>query len=405
MNTLVSQITRAFRHRDFRLLWTGAFLSFIGSWIQIVGQGFLVYRLTHSEAKLALVSFIGSLPYFIMGPLPGAFVDHFHKKTLLVVTQLLLGSAAIFLAAAAYYNFIQYWMIVITALVVGCVGAFEIPTRQSAVGTVVPPEDLSAAIPLNALTFNLARLLGPAVGGFVLAKIGVDACYLLNGISFLALVFAALAIRADLSATKKEPQPMKDILLEGMRYTFQERPLRTLFLLELCVSMCGIFYITQMPAIADKILHLGPQGLANCYTAMGVGTVSSLLLVAATSERGFRAMVLRCDMSLMALGLLALSFTHHEWTGYAILAVLGFCGVAHFNITNTMFQLLSPIALRGRVLSMHVWALSGLGPFGVMFFGWLASQTSLATSLQAGACCMAIGAASAWGSRRGLESV
>lgn len=405
MNTLVSQITRAFRHRDFRLLWSGAFLSFIGSWIQIVGQGYLVYQLTKSEASLALVSFIGSLPYFIMGPLPGAFVDSFNKKTLLVITQLLLGGAAIFLAAAAYYHFIQFWMIVIAALVVGCVGAFEVPTRQSAVGTVVPPEDLSAAIPLNALTFNLARLLGPAIGGFVLGKIGVDACYLLNGISYLALVFAALAIRADLRATKREPQPMQDILLEGMRYTFKERPLRTLFLLELVVSMCGIFYITQMPAIADKILHLGKQGLANCYTAMGVGTVTSLLIVAATSERGFRAMVIRCDMTLMAVGLLALSFTHNQWTAFFILAVLGFCGVAHFNITNTMFQLLSPYALRGRVLSMHVWALSGVGPFGVMFFGWLASRTSLATSLQAGAFCVAVGACAAWASRRGLEEV
>jgi hypothetical protein len=178
-----------------------------------------------------------------------------------------------------------------------------------------------------------------------------------------------------------------------------------LFLLELVVSMCGISYISMMPAIADKMLNLDKPGLAHCYSAMGVGTVSSLLLITAISERGLRALVIRCDMTVIAVGLLGLSFTHNQWTAYFVLAVLGFCGVAHFNITNTMFQLLSPYALRGRVLSMHVWALAGIGPFGVMFFGWLAGRTSLPTSLQAAAGCMAFGAIAAWKSKKGLEAV
>lgn len=404
MKTLGSQIARAFRHRDFRLLWTGAFLSFIGSWIQTVAQGFLVYQLTHSETALALVAFARSLPYFFMGPLPGVFVDSFNKKTLLVITQLLLSMSSLFLYAANHYGFIQYWHVLVCALVVGFTGAFEVPTRQSAVGKVVPPEDLGAAIPLNALTFNLARLLGPAIGGIVLARVGVDACYLLDGLSYLALIFAALAIRADLRAEKKEPQPIKDLILEGARYTFREPSLRTLFILELIVSLCGIFYISLIPAIAEKMLDLG-KNLGYCYIAMAVGTVSSLLIIAATSESGKRALVLRCDMTLMAVGLFALSFTHTRVTAFILFAILGFCGVAHFNITNTMFQLLSPYALRGRVLSMHVWALSGLGPFGTMFFGWLADKTSLAVSLQAGAACMMAGAIGAWMSKKGLEGV
>lgn len=404
MKTLGSQFARAFRHRDFRLLWSGAFLSFIGSWIQTVAQGYLVYQLTGSETALALVAFARSLPYFFMGPLPGVFVDSFNKKTLLVVTQLLLSLSSLFLFAANHYGFIQYWHIVVCALVVGFTGAFEVPTRQSAVGKVVPPEDLGAAIPLNALTFNLARLLGPAIGGIVLAKVGVDACYLLDGLSYLALIFAALAIRADLRAEKKEPQPIKDLVLEGARYTFREPSLRTLFILELIVSLCGIFYISLIPAIAEKMLHL-EKNLGFCYIAMAVGTVSSLLIIAGTAESGKRALVLRCDMTLMAVGLFALSFTHTRATAFILFAILGFCGVAHFNITNTMFQLLSPYALRGRVLSMHVWALSGLGPFGTMFFGWLADKTSLAVSLQAGAACMMVGAIGAWMSKKGLEGV
>ena len=405
MRALQNQIARAFRHRDFRLLWSGAFLSFIGSWVMTVAQGYWVFDHTHSAAKLAFITFVRSLPYFFMGPVPGVFVDSFNKKTLLVITQFGLASSSLYLAVATHFHFCQYWQVVICALVVGTTGAFEIPARQSAVGSVVPPEDLGAAIPLNALTFNLARLLGPAIGGIVLAKIGVDACYLTDGLSYFALVFAALAIHADLRAEKRdEKQEIKDLVLEGARYTFMERPLRTLFILELIVSCCGIFYIALIPAIADRMLHLGTN-LGYCYVAMAFGTISSLLVIAATSESGKRALVLRYDMTLMAVGLLLLSFTHTRITAYAVFALLGGCGVAHFNITNTMFQLLSPIALRGRVLSMHVWALSGIGPFGTMFFGWLASQTTLAISLQAGAVCMAFGAIGAWMSKRGLQAV
>jgi len=402
---LGSQIARAFRHRDFRLLWSGAFLSFIGSWVMTVAQGYWVFQHTHSPAKLALITFMRSLPYFFMGPVPGVIVDAFNKKTLLVITQLGLASSSLYLAVATHYHFIQYWHVVICALVVGTTGAFEIPARQSAVGSVVPAEDLGAAIPLNALTFNFARLLGPAIGGIVLAKVGVDACYLTDGLSYFALIFAALAIRADLRAEKKdESQGIMDMVLEGARYTFRERPLRTLFILELIVSTCGIFYIALIPAIAAQMLHLG-KNLGYCYVAMAIGTISSLLVIAATSDSGKRAFVLRVDMTLMAVGLLLLSFTHTRITAYAVLALLGACGVAHFNITNTMFQLLSPLALRGRVLSMHVWALSGLGPFGTMFFGWIADRTSIALTLQAGAACMAVGAFAAWMSKRGLQAV
>lgn len=405
MSALGSQIARAFRHRDFRLLWTGAFLSFIGSWIQTVGQGFLVYDLTHDPAKLALVSFASSLPVSLLGPLPGTLVDTFNRKTLLIVAQLLLGACALALSLLCYLGIVQYWHVLITALVVGMVSAFEMPTRQSAVGNVVPREDLPAAIPLNALTFNLARLIGPAIGGIVLASVGVKLCYFLNGISYLALVFAAMAIRADLRATAREPQPVLDLVLEGMRYTFSDISLRTLFILESIVSVFGIFYITLIPAIAADVLHVGKAGLSYCYTAMAVGAVSALLLIASTTERGMRALVLRGDMTLMALGLLALSFARHPFVAYPVFAVLGFCGVAHFNTTNTMFQLLSPEHLRGRVLSMHVWALSGLSPFGVLFFGWLAKQTSIPTALQAGGMCVMVGAAGAWMSKRGLEAL
>lgn len=397
-------MARAFRHRDFRILWAGAFLSFVGSWIQTVGQGWLVFEMTGDKGKLALVAFCGMAPVSLIGPFAGALVDTMNKRALLIGCQVALSATALFLALATYVGFVEYWHIVMVALIVGFVGALEMPTRQSIVSRVVPQEDLAAAIPLNALTFNLARLAGPAIGGIVLAGIGVEACYLINGISYIALVFSAMAIRSDLRATAREPQPIQDLVLEGMRYTFSDRTLRTLFLLESAVSVFGIFFISLMPAIAKETLGLNKQGLGFCYTAMGIGSVFALLVMAASSERPIRALVLRLDMTFMALALLALAFTTYAPLAFFLFAVLGLCAVAHFNTTNTLFQLLSPDRLRGRVLSMHVWALSGLNPIGVIFFGWLAEQTSLQWTIMLAAFFMLVSAGFAWGSNRGLAA-
>jgi MFS family permease len=400
----LSPIARVYRHRDFRLLWSGAFLSFIGSWIQTVGQGYLVYELTGSKADLAAVSFAASLPVMIIGPFAGAVVDTINRKRLLIACQIALACTALFLSAATHYKFVQYWHILAAALVVGFVGAFEMPTRQSVVSRVVPPEDLAAAIPLNALTFNMARLVGPALGGVLLATIGVSANYLANGLSYFAIVATVLAIRADLHTTGGDRGPIQDLVREGMLYTFRDRTLRTLFLLEAAVSAFAIFYIALMPAIAKSMLGLGRQGLGFCYTSIGVGSVCSLLLMSVMSGRS-RALVLKADMTAMGLLLIALAGTHYPPIAFVLFALMGFCAVAHFNTTNTLFQLLSPDRLRGRVLSMHVWALAGLSPIGTIFFGWLADATSLETALHAGGTCTLAAAAYAWVYKEGLRGV
>lgn len=400
-----SRLIRVFRHRDFRLLWTGAFFSFMGSWVQNVAQGYLVYQLTHSHKLLALVSFFGMLPVTLLGPIAGTLTDTLNRRALLVATQAIYACGAFFLAAATHFGFVQYWHIVVVALVLGTVSAVEMPTRQSIVSTVVPEEDLPAAIPLNALTFNLSRLVGPALGGLLLTGFGPEACYFINGLSFFALIFAGLAIKANLRATRREAQPIGDLLMEGALYTFRDVRLRTLFILESIVSMFGLFYLTQMPAIAVEMLNVGKRGLGFSYTAVGVGAVGSIALITHLSDRSMRAVIIRLAMTLMAVGLILLGTVASPWSGYPLFALLGFCAIAHFNTTNTLFQLLSPARLRGRVLAMHIWALSGLGPFGVLAFGFVAEAVGLRFALQLGGVLVLVGATWGWIYKKGLAGV
>ena len=411
-----SRLYRVFRHRDFRFLWTGAFLSFVGSWIQKIAEGWLVWQLTHNNYLLALVIPVASLPTTILGPIAGTLADTFNRRTLLVVTQILFAAGAFYLSAATYFHFVSYIQILIVAFLLGLVGTVEQPARQSTVSSCVPPEDLPLAIPINAMTFNLSRIVGPAIGGLLLATVGTAACYFVNGVSFFALIFAALALRSDLSPRESKAQPVKDLIIEGALYTYRDRRLRTLFVLELLVSACGLVYISQMPAIVAQMLHRagdpvnGPHDrfiYSSSYFVIGVGAITALSIIMRLADRPLRAMLIRTAMMTMAVALLVLGFVRNEWVAYPIFIVLGMCSITQFNLTNTLFQTLAPPRLRGRVLAMHMWALNGLGPFGILAFGYIAQRVNLPIALQIGGAIILIGATWAWfngGSLKGVDN-
>lgn len=391
---------RAFRHRDFRLLWFGAFLSFSGSWIQTTAQGWLVYQLTGDPTMLGLVVFCNQIPVSLIGPFAGALADVMNRRVVLVCCLLTFSLGSSFLAAAIHYGFIEYWHIILVATIGGIAGAVEMPTRQSIVSRVVPVEDLASAIPLNALTFNIPRVLGPAVGMYIYALFGPQLCYLINAVSFFCLIFAVLAIRADLRATSREPQPIIDLVMEGVRYTFLNPRLKRLFILEAIVSTFGLFYLALMPAIGKDLLGLQEREFGLAMASVGVGTISSLLIVAHISDKPIKGLIVRVAMTVFGISLALLGAIESEWAAYPLLAVMGFCAVAQFNTTNTLFQLLSPDRLRGRVLAMHVWALSGLSPLGTIGFAWLASQAGLRYALLVGGVCVLLGAVWAWSQKR-----
>lgn len=394
---------RAFQFRDFRLLWCGAFLSFTGTWIQNVAQGWLVYQLTGDPAKLALVGFANMAPIALLGPFAGTIVDSFNKRKVLVGCLIVMSSGSLFLFWANYREWVEYWHILVVAAITGTAGALEIPTRQSMISRVVPPDTVAAAIPVNAMTFNLARVLGPAIGGELLSRFGPERCYLVNGISFFALVFAALAIRADLKALPQEPQPIKDLLFEGMRYMWRQRALRTLFLMECTVSTFALFYLPMMPAIAKDLLKLDKRGLGHAMTSIGVGAMIGLITLLFLADRPWKARIARYAMASMGICLLVLATVRVPWVAFVVLAIAGASGVMQFNTTNTLFQTLSPDRLRGRVISMHVWALSGLGPITLPLFGYSARMLGIPQTLAIGGSITMAGAGLAWVHRGRLK--
>lgn len=396
---------RAFRHRDFRLLWFGAFLSFSGSWIQTTAQGWLVYEMTKSETMLGLVVFCNQIPVSFFGPFMGTLADTLNKRVVLVCCQLTFSLGSLFLAAAIHWDFIRYEHILAVATIGGLAGAIEMPTRQSIVSKVVPPEDLTSAVPLNALTFNIARVFGPALGMFVYGELGPQLCYLINGLSFFFLISAVLALRADLRATQREAQPITDLVMEGVLYTLRDARLKTLFILEGCVSAFGLFYLALMPAIGKDILKLTEKEFGFAMGSIGVGTICSLLLVANISHRPIKGTIVRVAMTVFGVALAGLGFATSRWVAFPLLAIVGFCAVAQFNTTNTLFQMLSPERLRGRVLAMHVWALSGLGPLGTLLFAWLANVTDIHVALVVGGGLVFVAALWGWMQKQALENI
>lgn len=391
----------------------------------------LVYELTGDEAKLAFVTFCSMAPVTVLGPFAGTLADAFNKRTILITTQACMAAGALFLAAASYFGFIAYWHILMVALLFGVVGCFEMPTRQSIISKIVPPEEIAAAVPLNALTFNAARIIGPGIGAVMYATAGAQLCYLINGISYLGLITSATLIRADLSPVAREPQPILDLLLEGMRYTFKDLRLRTLFIMEGIVSAFGIAYLALIPAFARQLVEVQygaafaaltaeqvreatSKLVGGTMTSVGIGAILGLLITTSLAHRPGKAKLVTMAMSSLALGLLLIPFARTPWLAFPLFAILGGSAIIQFNTTNSLFQLLSPERLRGRVIAMHVWALAGLGPFGMLLFGYIARESKGDPSspfqgvplvMMLGGLCVAAGVLWSYRNRNNLDGV
>jgi len=380
-------LLRVLQYRDFRILWIGAFVSFTGGQISNLAQGYFVYQLTGDEAKLALIPFVWSMPVFLFGLVAGSFADRFDKRRVLILAQLLFGVNSLYMAAATYWGFIQYWQIIVIAVMNGLIACVEMPTRQSIVSRVVPIDDLTAAIPVNAMTFNVARIAGPSIGGLILnSALGVFGCYLIDGISYLALVGSLRQIKSDLSPATRSTSSIKDLVIEGGLYAMRDIRLRTLWLLELATALFGLSYSALMPAYAKDVLAHGSDAgarriLSLAVVAIGVGAFSGLLLVTQLAHNRHKGWIIRGSIGMISVGLIGLSLTDQTVIALPFLALAGAGAIMQLNTTNALFQTLAPDRLHGRVLAMHIWALNGLSPFGVLMFGQIARATRDSTNL------------------------
>jgi MFS family permease len=376
---------RALRHRNFQLFFSGQIVSLIGTWMQNIAESWLVYRKTGSALKLGAVGFASQIPVFLVAPLGGIVADRFNRQRIVIATQISSMILALTFATLTLTGVIQVWHIFILAALLGVVNAFDIPARQSFLVDMVGKEDLMNAIALNSTMFNGARIIGPAVAGILVVRIGEGWCFLANGLSYIAVISGLLMMRVTKPARLASHGPALAHLIEGYRFARHTAPIRSLLLLLGLVSLVAMPYTVLMPVFADHILHGGASGLGILMGATGVGAMlGALTLATRTGVLGLgRWVAFSCGG--FGLFLMMFSFSHHFWLSASLLLPVGFCMMLGMSSSNTLIQAMTPDHLRGRVMAMYTMMFMGMAPFGSLFAGASAEHLGATFTVTVGA--------------------
>lgn len=375
---------RAFRYRDYRLFFAGQLTSLCGTWMQTVAQSWLVYRLTGSATLLGLVGFASQFPIFVFGPIAGAVADTYPRRRSMIVVQTSMMLLAFPLALLTMTNRIQVWHVMVLAILLGIVNAFDIPVRQSFIAEMVGREDLISAIALNSSMMNGARIIGPAIAGVTVSLVGEGWCFLLNGFSYLAVIVGLIFITSGNEAPRKEQASQIDSILEGFRYVFQTGPIRALLLLLGLSSLMGMPYSVLMPIFADQILHGGASGLGLLMGCSGVGALIGAAALA--GRRGIRGLSTWIMIACAGFGtsLILFSLSRMFWLSMALLVPVGFSMMVQMASSNTLIQSMVPDRLRGRVMAVYSMMFVGMAPFGALLAGVLAHEIGAPWTVAAG---------------------
>ena len=360
----------------------GQGVSMVGTWMQAVASGWLAYRLTNSPLMLGIVGFSSQAPIFLLGPLGGFFADTGNKRRILIVTQAISMAQALVLAALTLSGKIEVWHIITLGVVLGCVNSFDMPVRQSFVVDMVEgKENLGNAIALNSLQFNVARLIGPSIAGIIIAIWGEGICFLINGLSFIAVIFSLAAMKVALSKGKSENYNIIDGIREGFSYVSRSIPIRQILILLSIVSVTGASYVVLMPVFARDILGGGPETLGFLLSSAGIGALGATLYLA--SRKTVRGLVrmLAISASIFAVSLAAFSFSKSLPVSLAVLAITGFGVMAHMAASNIILQTIVDDDKRGRVMSFYTMAFIGTAPIGSLLAGILASRIGASNTL------------------------
>jgi MFS family permease len=370
----VGGILRALHHRNYRLFFSGQSISLIGTWMQLIALNWLVYRLTHSAVLLGVVGFSSRIPTFVFASFAGVLADRWNRHHALVVTQTLSTVQALILAALVLTETISIWHVIVLSLCLGFINAFDIPIRQSFVVDMIERrEDLGNAIALNSSLVNGARLVGPSVAGMLIATLGEGICFLLNGISFLAVIAALLAMRIKPARREKQNPNVLRGLQEGFSYAFGFAPIRSILLLLALVSLMGMPYMVLMPIFAGKILHGGPRIFGFLLGASGLGAlVGALYLASRSSILGLGRMIV-ISSCVFGIGLIVFSLSRVFWLSLVSMLLTGSGMMVQMASSNTVLQTIVDEDKRGRVMSFYTMAFMGMVPFGNLLGGGLAS--------------------------------
>jgi MFS family permease len=369
-------MVRALHHRNYRLFFSGQSVSLIGTWMTRIATSWLVYRLTGSALLLGLVGFAGQIPSFLLAPFAGVFIDRWDRHRLLVVTQVLAMLQSAALAALTLAGMINIWHVLVLSLFQGVINAFDMPARQSFVVEMVEKrEDLPNAIALNSSMVNAARLLGPSIGGVIIAAVGEGWCFTLDAISYLAVIASLLLMRlAPRPAQAARQTRLLQELRDGWSYVAGSAPIRSILLLLALVSLVGMPYTVLMPIFASTVLHGGPHTLGFMMAATGVGALLGALFLANRRTVLGLGRVVPFMSALFGAGLIGFSLSSHLWLSLVLLLVTGIGFMVQMSASNTLLQTLVADDKRGRVMSFYTMSIMGVTPFGSLLAGGLAHR-------------------------------
>jgi MFS family permease len=375
---------RALNHRDFRIFWTGQGISLLGTWMQSVGQSWLVLELTNSAFLLGVIGALQFAPILLLSIFAGPVVDRLPKRRLIIGTQAVLLLQAFILSVLAWTGHVRYWHVAVLACLLGTVNSIDMPARQTFIVELAGTEDLMNAIALNSAMFNGARIVGPAVAGVLVAKYGVALAFFLNGVSFVAVIAALFAVRAEGFPHPRRGTTMLQEIREGIRYAVTTPRIALVLSVLFVVSMLVINHSTLVPLLARDVLHQGAQGFGFLMAALGVGALSGAVVLALLRQGRPPVALVVVPAAVACAATAAMAAVHQVWLAALVLLVVGFTQIVFTACSNTTLQLGVPGELRGRMMSLYAFVFAGVSPIGALFVGSMAQAFGTLAAYGAG---------------------
>ena len=378
----IARTFTALRYRNYRLLWIGAFLSTTGTFMQMLAQGWLVLQLTNSPLLLGLDAFLATGPMLLFSLVGGVIADRMERRRIMLMSQYFQMGFALILAGLVWTDTVQVWHILLLSFLTGSAQSFSGPAYISLLPLLVKREDVANAVAMNSMQFNLARVIGPAIGGVVFALYGAEICFLVNGLSFVAVIISLSLIEMPpIHESVDRSRGILDEMRDGFRYVIHRPQLQLLTFLAFAGTFLGMPLFTMLPVVVRDIFLLGPRELSIFQADYGIGSVIGALFVAAT---GYRARKGRTAIYLQlgfAVTLVAFAISRSVIASLIILFVAGMCIVSVISLYSSLVQLTTTDAMRGRVMSIFMLAFRGGMPVGNLIAGWVAQRWSITTSL------------------------
>ena len=375
-------VFRSLRYRNYRLFFSGQIISLIGTWMQTIAMSWIVYRITSSPLALGVVAFSSQIFNFILGPFMGVFVDRYNRRNILIITQILSMLQAFILFFLVTKGLLVVWEIIVLSMFLGIINSFDVPARHSFVVDIVEKkEDLGNAIALNSFMFNIARLIGPSIAGIIIAFAGEGSCFLINGLSYIAVIIALLIMKIKPKNIKKSEGAILHELKQGLKYAFGSVPIKSILLLTSITSLMGMSYAILMPVFAVHIFGGGPQDYGFLMGAVGVGALLGTIYLASHTSIVSLTKKITVASAVFGASLIIFSLSKNLWFSVLVLTGIGFSMLVQLASSNTVLQTIIDDDKRGRVMSLYTMAFMGVSPFGSLLAGALASRIGAPNTL------------------------